>query len=291
MIQDAAYGTSLRSRRRQLHERIATTLEGQFPEIVVAQPARLARHCEEAGLTQKSIAYWLAAGQQAWARSMSAEGVALFRRGLALVPRLPENEWRQERELALQVGLAQALVATRGWGAEELGEAYVRARQIATSLKRPREVLFALQGEFQYQISRADLIRAGQLAAEMRTQGDISDDIFTRVLAYDASAYTCYCLGEFTSARMYVEKGLALYDPVHRPSYAELMPNDMLLQLLVHSAIPLACLGYVDQALSRVDAALVVARESPHPLNLAVALTFAWLTGWLIRSEPRRLLL
>ena len=292
LIQDAAYGTSLRSRRRQLHERIATTLEGQFPEIVVAQPARLARHCEEAGLTQKSIAYWLAAGQQAWARSMSAEGVALFRRGLALVPRLPENEWRQERELALQVGLAQALVATRGWGAEELGEAYVRARQIATSLKRPREVLFALQGEFQYQISRADLIRAGQLAAgRCATQGDISDDIFTRVLAYDASAYTCYCLGEFTSARMYVEKALALYDPVHQPSYAELMPNDLLLQLLVHSAIPLACLGYVDQALSRVDAALVVARDSPHPLNLAVALTFAWLTGWLTRSEPRRLLL
>ncbi len=171
LVQDAAYGTLLRNRRRQLHERIATTLEGQFPEIVLAQPARLAQHCEEAGLTQKSIAYWLAAGQQAWGRSMSAEGVALFRRGLALVPHLPETEWRQERELALQVGLAQALVATRGWGAEELGQAYVRARQIATSLKRPREILFALQGEFQYHISRAELIRAEQLAAEMRIPG------------------------------------------------------------------------------------------------------------------------
>ncbi len=68
--------------------------------------------------------------------------------------------------------------------------------------------------------------------------------------------------------------------------YAELMPNDMLLQLLVHSAIPLACLGYVDQALSRVDAALVVARDSPHPLNLAVALTLLGLrAGLFVRSR------
>jgi len=130
LVRDAAYGSLLRSRRQLLHAQIAATLEDHFPEIVVAQPARLAQHCEEAGLTEKSVAYWLAAGRQAWARAMSVEAVALFRRGLAVVPRLPETAWRQEHELALQVGLAQALVATRGWGEGELGEAYARARQI-----------------------------------------------------------------------------------------------------------------------------------------------------------------
>ena len=39
LVQDAAYSTLLRSRRQQLHARIATTLESQFPEIVAAQPA------------------------------------------------------------------------------------------------------------------------------------------------------------------------------------------------------------------------------------------------------------
>ena len=34
LVQDAAYSTLLRSRRQQLHGRIATTLEAQFPEIV-----------------------------------------------------------------------------------------------------------------------------------------------------------------------------------------------------------------------------------------------------------------
>ena len=48
-MQDAAYGTLLRSRRQRLHARIAATLEGGFPEIVSAQAALLAQHCTEAG--------------------------------------------------------------------------------------------------------------------------------------------------------------------------------------------------------------------------------------------------
>jgi tetratricopeptide (TPR) repeat protein len=290
LVQDAAYSTLLRGRRQQLHARIAATLEGQFPDVVAAQPALLAQHCEGAGLTEKAVAYWLTAGRQAWARSMSTEAVALLRRGLALVPSLPETDWRQERELDLQIALGQALIAIRGWGAREMGEAYARARQLAATLNRPRELLFALQGEFQYHVSRADLNRARQLGAEMRDKGESAGDVPTRVLGYDASAYTCYYLGEFTAARAHVEKGLAIYDPAHRPFYAELLANDMLVQLLVHSTLPLVCLGFIDQSLSRVDAALAESRRRSHPLTLAVALAFAWITGWCIRSEPKLLL-
>ena len=53
LVQDAAYGTSLRSRRQRLHRRIAAALEDRFPEIVVAEPALLARHCAEAGLAKR----------------------------------------------------------------------------------------------------------------------------------------------------------------------------------------------------------------------------------------------
>src|SRR6202008_4724284 len=69
LVQDAAYGTLLRGRRQQLHARIAATLEDQFPEIVVAQPALLAQHCSEAGLVDKAVGYRLTAGQQALMRS------------------------------------------------------------------------------------------------------------------------------------------------------------------------------------------------------------------------------
>src|SRR5262249_32094805 len=107
LVQDAAYGTLLRSRRQRLHARIVGTLDDRFPEIVAAQPALLAHHCSEAGLTEKAIDYWLAAGRQAWARSAAAEVLALLHRGLALVSALPDTPPRQERELDLQIALRQ----------------------------------------------------------------------------------------------------------------------------------------------------------------------------------------
>src|SRR6185369_5503263 len=47
LVQDTAYGSLLRGRRQGLHRRIVAALEERFPEIVAAQPALLAQHCQE----------------------------------------------------------------------------------------------------------------------------------------------------------------------------------------------------------------------------------------------------
>jgi hypothetical protein len=148
LVQDTAYGSLLRSRRQQLHAHIAATLEGRFPEIVGAQPALLAYHCEEGGLTEKAIDYWLVAGRQAWERAMLAEAVVLLRRGRALVPGLPDNDWRREREFDLQIALGQALSVFQSWSEPEAGEAYARAQQLAVAVNRLRDVLLALNGQW-----------------------------------------------------------------------------------------------------------------------------------------------
>ena len=44
LVQDAAYGALLKSRRQHLHARIAQVMEDQFPEIVETQPELLAQH-------------------------------------------------------------------------------------------------------------------------------------------------------------------------------------------------------------------------------------------------------
>jgi hypothetical protein len=157
LVQDAAYSTLLRAGRQQLHARIAGTLERQFPEIVAAQPALLAHHCEEAGLAQKAAEYWLTAGRQAWARSVLVEAVALLRRGLALVSGLPDGDRRWEIELDLLIALGQAVIASRGWGAPELDEVHSRARELALTLNRPRALLFPLLDQFRDHWARADL--------------------------------------------------------------------------------------------------------------------------------------
>jgi tetratricopeptide (TPR) repeat protein len=290
LVQDAAYGTLLRSRRQQLHAQIAAALEDRFHEIVEAQPALLAHYCEEGGLSEKAIEYWLAAGRQARARSMLAEAVALLRRGLALIPALPDGDWRRDRELDLRITLGQALKMNLSWGAPELAEVHSRARELALALNRPRALLFALWGQVTDHWARADLKGARQLAAEMRALGDTAGDVPMRVAGCGASGLICFHLGEFTAGRAYLEKGLALYDPEHRPSYAEVLSYDALVSLRLHLARQLACLGRLDQALFQIGAALEEARRLSHPPTLAFALASAWLRETLACLEPALLL-
>jgi predicted ATPase len=121
LVQDAAYGTLLRSRRQQLHARIAATLEGQFPEIVETQPGILAQHCVEAGMIEKAVRNFLKAGQQAITRGAMTEAVAQLRKGLDVLSGMPDDLARQEQELDLQIALGNALIATTAWSTLERG--------------------------------------------------------------------------------------------------------------------------------------------------------------------------
>jgi predicted ATPase len=76
LVQDAAYATLLRARRRHLHEAIAAALEREFPETVATQPELLAYHCTDAGLTEQAVQYWRYAGERALARSANPEAIA-----------------------------------------------------------------------------------------------------------------------------------------------------------------------------------------------------------------------
>ena len=106
LVQDTAYGTMLRARRQQIHARIADTLEDQIPDIVAAQPALLARHCSEAGLSEKAVVYWLKAGQQSLSHSAMTEAAAQLRKGLDALDGLPDEPWAQA---------TGARSATRAW--------------------------------------------------------------------------------------------------------------------------------------------------------------------------------
>jgi tetratricopeptide (TPR) repeat protein len=112
LVQDAAYSTLLRSRRQQLHGRIATTLETQFPEIVETQPEVLARHCAEAGLIEKAAGLWGKAGQRSLARAALVEGKEQLKRALHQITSLPATPALRGEEIKLEVAFANALTLT-----------------------------------------------------------------------------------------------------------------------------------------------------------------------------------
>jgi tetratricopeptide (TPR) repeat protein len=279
LVQDAAYDTLLRGRRQQLHVRITATLEDRFPEIVAAQPALLAHHCTAAGLTEQAIAYWLAAGRHALARSATAEAAALLRRGLALVPALPEGERRRETELDLQLALGQALTASHtNWGVPELAAVCSRARELAATLNRPRALLSILWNQFWDAWVPADLQRAQRLATEIRELGDATSDV-VQVWGSFADGVICFWLGEFAAGRARFETALALYDPAQRPAHSEVAPLGIVVVIRLWLSWSLASLGHLDQALVQQDTALGEARRLSHPLTLAIALIHTGVSG------------
>jgi predicted ATPase len=112
LVQDAAYGTLLRESRRALHARIAEALESQFPDVAESRPELLARHCTKAALIEKAAGLWGKAGRQSLARSALKEAAAHLTHGLAQIATLPSTPASRREQIALQVGLVNAIMQT-----------------------------------------------------------------------------------------------------------------------------------------------------------------------------------
>src|SRR5262249_15357418 len=130
LIKDVAYVSLLNRTRRQYHERIAQMLEQRFPEVRDAQPELLAHHYQDAGHLEDAVAYWRLRGLQAVKRSAHVEAAAHFRTGLDLLRRRPDTIKRREQQLDLLIALGSAQVATMGYAAVAVGEAFRNARQL-----------------------------------------------------------------------------------------------------------------------------------------------------------------
>ncbi|MBI3303080.1 MAG: hypothetical protein HYZ72_13525 [Deltaproteobacteria bacterium] len=145
LIQDAAYQSLLKSKRQQVHQQIGRVLEERFVETAETQPELLAHHYTEAGLIAQAIAYWQKAGQRAIERSAHAEAIAHLTKGLELLKALPDTPERTQHELTLQLTLGRALIATKGWAAPEVKQAFSQARELCKK-EEVRQLLAEIYG-------------------------------------------------------------------------------------------------------------------------------------------------
>src|SRR5437764_5410360 len=98
LVQDAAYDSLLKSRRQELHGKIARVIETRFPNIKITEPEVLAHHLTAAGLTEAAIPFWHTAGQLALKRMALTEAISRLTQGLELVSTLPRPSERDTGE-------------------------------------------------------------------------------------------------------------------------------------------------------------------------------------------------
>ena len=82
LIQEAAYESMLRSKRRQIHAEIASSLARLQPAIVETAPETLATHLERAGDAAGAAEYWQRAGQLGQRNSAYREAIGAYQNAL-----------------------------------------------------------------------------------------------------------------------------------------------------------------------------------------------------------------
>ncbi len=277
LVQDTAYASLLRSRRQQLHTHIAEVLEAQFPETVAAEPELVAHHYTEAGRTQSAIPYWHQAGQRAVARSATTEAVGHLTRGLQLLNTLPDTAERAAQELTLHMALGPAFMAAKGWGAAELGTVYARARELCQQMEETPQLFPALFGLWVFHYLRAELQTARELAAQLLSLAQRTQDPELLVEAHNAMGSTLCWIGEPVTARDHCEQGIAGYDPLMYPDHSFAYGQDGGIVCLSYAAWTRWISGYPDQALQHSHALLRLTEAMTHPFSRAFA--FVW-TAW-----------
>ena len=273
LVRDAAHESLLKTRRRELHGRIVKVLEQGFAEIAEAEPEPLARHCGEAGLTGAAIGYWHKAGLQAVARSAMAEAIVQLNRGLDLLGGLPDGPARQRLELDLQTTLGGALIAAKGWAAEETGEAVARARELCRTVGETPLLFPVMVGQWSIHFNRGEIEQSVAVGEDLLRLAQEQQDLGARVMAHRNLGCALLCLGRLASARRHLEQILALYDPVPHGSLAlRYMHLDPWVTGLNWLSFTLFTLGYPDQALTRCPEALAYARTLTHGITMGISL-------------------
>jgi class 3 adenylate cyclase/predicted ATPase len=281
LVQDAAYGTLLREPRRALHARIAEILETQFAEIAENQPELLARHCTDAGLTEKAAPLWGKAGQRSLARSALVEAAAHLTRALALIAALPSTTALRREEIKQEIGLTNALMHTKGYAAPETKASMDRARSLierAEALGEPPEdplLLFSvLYGFWSASFIAFDGAAVRELATQFLALAEKQVAPAQRLVGHRLMGTSLLFTGDIAQARVHCDQAIVLYDPVaHRPLVTT-FGQDIRVAILCYRSWALWVLGYPDAALADTRQALKHAREIGHAATLMQALQF-----------------
>jgi len=270
LVQDAAYESLLFSRRKQLHGRIARTIEENFVESAKTSPEVLAHHYTEAGETIKAVDYWLKAAENASDRSANVEAANHLRMGLGLLEALPEGLERKTLELKLRIPLGAALITLKGAGSAEVEQVYARALELCAELPESPLHFAAHWGWWRLSMNfRTGQERADKLLALAQNLGDPG----LLMQAHHCLWATMFMLGNQSGCYQHIIEGLELYDEERHRAHASVYGgHDARVCGHGEAALALWLLGFPDQALARVRVANDCARVLSHAGSVAHAM-------------------
>jgi class 3 adenylate cyclase/tetratricopeptide (TPR) repeat protein len=286
LVQDAAYQSLLKTRRRTLHGRIAEQLESSEG----VDPSMLAWHCAAAGLAEKAATYYLLAGQHLLAASALPEAGGALELGLEQVAMTSPSPSRDRLELDLRMTLATARMARLGWPHPSVSEALEPAYVLARALGDRDALGPILWGLWVHYQTRADFPRALELLERLDDAAASAPSSDLPAIRDTSSGCQYFWQAEYDRAAGYTASLRQSYDRSRHGGIVRYANHDPLCFSL-HWAGSLLdwILGYPERALASLEEALTIARQLNHPFNIAFALT-AGSQALLLRGDHERML-
>ncbi|RWP32890.1 AAA family ATPase [Mesorhizobium sp.] len=272
LVQDAAYSSLLKTRRQQMHARIAAALEERVAAGSEALPEIIAHHCTEAGLIERAVSYWWQAAQSAIQRSAILESIAHLENGLRLVRTLPDTQERVRLELDMQVALGTAFMAAKGWSSPATAAAFARAEELCERVDDITLRSVADYGRYLVYLLRGQLDAALATTTSMLRRAECDCDRATIMIAHRCVGITSVHRGDFDAGRKHMEASLALYDPNEHAALAYRFAYDPRIANLCYIAHALLHLGYPDQAFEKYTELLQAIRHHRHSPSAAFGL-------------------
>jgi class 3 adenylate cyclase/tetratricopeptide (TPR) repeat protein len=292
LVQDAAYDSLLKSKRLQLHARIAQALENDFSDLVVNEPELLAYHYTQAGNLDAAIPHWRKAGELDLKRVALQEAIGHLNLGLELCMTLPPSADRDAQELSLRSLLLTAWPALKGWATPEVREQAEFVVRLSGALGNSDALLRGLYGLFVNTIGQGRVAESLDWVDRLQTHAQTTNSVEFAICAEVAATTALHFAGEFSRAREHRARVLTLYDETlseRLEQIVQILGVDARTAMGVHGSVFVWVLGYADQAVKIADETIAHARVQRQPFNLSWALAVGALV-FCHRCEPDRLL-
>jgi predicted ATPase len=275
LIRDAAYESLSLGARRQIHTRLARTLEERFPQIVASRPDLLAQHHAAAEQKREAIRYAQKAAKAGLARSAYVEAAGQVTQALPWVESLDDARERTTAELELSSIMMPVLMAMGGAGDSRLEALTAHILALSDALGSSPHRFPTLYALTTYHHIHSNRAKALELALRLVALAQGAGDIAAELAGHAILAQCLMMAGRHEEARAAAERSLALYDPSRHRDMVLTYGVD--LKTFAHSLLgeALVFLGYLDRAAAAAESALAWARELGLPNMVARSFFFA----------------
>jgi class 3 adenylate cyclase len=289
LVQDAAYASLLRDRRRAIHQRVAEVLEEGSTSGETTHPQLIAWHFAEASLADRAVDYYLKAADQSTGRFALAEMVSHLRKGLHQLRYLPDSPDKLRREVVLQVALGRALIDHLGSGSEEVRTTFERARDVCLVLNDATQLIRAHDGLLNFHFTHSEPKEIIKYADELVKIAERAGNPQASHMARRSAGFAHLLAGRLLEARGEMQLFVDHYNVARDGPESALTTRDPKVSVCTMLGMCLTALGYPESGATMSLEGVRHAQTLNHVVSLILGLRRACVQR-MMQRDPRGVL-